>query len=450
MAFKTITSKIAPVIIGAGRMKSTTYIATKVSGPNNLSGVFTSEIIQFDNASGGGEKTIGNRDASGNINWNNNASGKIKLNTSKFKKASNNQISSLANELATSAVDKQALNAASGKGNQDNTDGNTDSSQSKPTPKPRDEGGGFSGSGGASKVPRNSYDKGLCYPVAMRTGLKGQDIIKIDVLKFSPKKMSGGVSQDRWTDSTTTDDKGNVTVTESAAKKKKGAIIGSVILPVPTSVNSTNQASWDQGTMTAAQMAMANMVKTGLSQDGLTGAAAEAQEALSQARTDSGATKKALGSFFTEQLTGTSDMLTRTSGMVQNPNMELLFKGPQMRAFSFSWKMSPRDEKESIVIAKIIRMFKQSMAPQKTEGGLFLKSPNIYQLTFQQGTKPHKFLPKMKECALTNCAVNFTPDGSYMTYDNTAMVSLEMSLSFQEMEPIYNNDMSHDDDSIGF
>ena len=450
MALKTITSKIAPVIIGTGRMKSTTYIATKVAGPSNLDGAFRSEIIQYDNASGGGAKTIANRDASGKINWNANASGKIKLNTSKFKKASNNQISSLANQLATSAVEKQALNAAAGKGNQDNTDGNTDSSQSKPTPKPRDEGGGFSGSGGASKVARNSYDKGLCYPVAMRTGLKGQDIIKIDVLKFSPKKMVGGVSQDRWTDSTTTDDNGDVIVTQTGADKKKGAIIGSVILPVPTSVNSTNQASWDQGTMTAAQMAMANMVKTGLSQDGLTGAAAEAQAALSQARTDSGATKKALGSFFTEQLTGTSDMLTRTSGMVQNPNMELLFKGPQMRAFSFSWKMSPRDEKESIVIAKIIRMFKQSMAPQKTEGGLFLKSPNIYQLTFQQGTKPHKFLPKMKECALTNCAVNFTPDGSYMTYDNTAMVALEMSLSFQEMEPIYNNDMSHSDDSIGY
>jgi hypothetical protein len=90
------------------------------------------------------------------------------------------------------------------------------------------------------------------------------------------------------------------------------------------------------------------------------------------------------------------------------------------------------------------------MAPQKTEAGLFLKAPNIYQLTFNKGTGSHKFLPKIKECALNNCAVNYTPDGSYMTYDNTAMVALEMSLSFQEMEPIYNNDMSHDWDSIGY
>ena len=160
MAAKTATSKIAPVVIGSGRGKSTTYISTKVTGPDN-NGNFTSEIVQSDNASGGGAKTIGSRDANGNITWNSDASGRTKLNENKFKKASNNQISSLQNELATSAVDKQALNAAAGKGNQDNTDGNTDSSQSKPTPKVQDKIGGLSGSSEGKKIPRNSYERGL-------------------------------------------------------------------------------------------------------------------------------------------------------------------------------------------------------------------------------------------------------------------------------------------------
>ena len=433
MAAKTATSKIAPVVIGSGRMKSTTYISTKVSGPDR-NGAYTSEIIQSDNATGAGAKPIGSRDASGNITWNKDASGRTKLNTDKFKKASNNQISSLANELATTAVEKQGLNASAGKGNQDTTDGNTDSSQSKPTPKPTDKDGTLSGSGAGNDVPRNSYNRGLCYPTTMRRGL--QDNIKIDVLKYNPKKMEGAIQQSRYGEG-----EGQVS--------KKGSIIGSVVLPVPSSVNSSNKTSWDQGTMTAAQMAMANVVKTGLT-GSLGDAAGEAGAAIEQAQSSGADLKESLGSFFTEQLTGVTDMLSRTTGMVQNPNMELLFKGPSMRAFSFSWKMSPRDEKESVEIAKIIRMFKQSMAPQKTKAGLFLKSPNIYQLSFQQGTKPHKFLPRMKECALTDCAVNFTPDGNYMTYDNTAMVALEMSLSFQEMEPIYNNDMSHDDDSIGY
>ena len=427
MASKTATSKIAPVVIGTGRMKSTTYISTKVSGPDR-NGAFTSEIIRSDNASGAGEKSIGSRDANGNITWNSDASGRTKLNTSKFKKASDNQISSLVNELATTAAEKQGLNAAAGKANQDTTDGNIDSSQSKPTPKPTDKTGGLSGSDtvAPNKPPRESYGGPLCYPVAMRRSL--QDNIKIDVVKFQPKQMQGMTTSDR----------------------PKGNTIGSVILPVPTSVQDGNQTSWGQGTMTPADMAKANVVKSLLGNEGGAAAMDEIGTGIEQVQGDKEDVSKAMQSFFTEQLTGTTDLLARTTGAVANPNMELLFKGPALRSFSFSWKMSPRDQKESIVIAKIIRIFKQSMAPQKSKKGLFLKAPNIYKLTFNQGTDRHKFLPRMKECALENCAVNYTPDGSYMTYDNTAMVALEMSLTFKEMEPIYNNDMSDGWDSIGY
>jgi hypothetical protein len=160
--------------------------------------------------------------------------------------------------------------------------------------------------------------------------------------------------------------------------------------------------------------------------------------------------KEGLESFFTEQLTGATDVLARTTGAVMNPNMELLFKGPSLRSFSFSWKMSPRDRKESIEIAKIIRLFKQSMAPQKTSKDLFLKAPSIYELVYRSGTNKNRFLPKMKTCALVDCAVNYTPDGSFMAYDNDSMVAYEMSLSFQEMEPIYNNDMGYGWDSVGY
>ena len=426
MASKTATSKIAPVVVGSGQGKTTTYIATKVSGPDT-NGDFTSEIIQYDNASGGGAKTIGNRNANGDITWNSDASNKIKFNQSKFKKASNNQINSLQDQLATSAVDKEGLNAAAGKSNQDNTNGITDSSQSKATPAPRNESGSLSGSGKGENNPREKYESGLCYPVAMRKDL--QDNIKIDIVKFNPKVISGGVSQDR--------------------EFPKGSTIGTVVLPVPNSVQDGNQTSWGSGSMTPVDMAKANITKALLGEDGGNAAASELSDSINQAQTDE-MMDEGLKTYFTEQLTGTTDLLSRTSGAVLNPNMELLFKGPALRSFTFSWKMSPRDEKESEVVAKIIRTFKQSMAPQKTESGLFLKAPNIYKLQFNQGSKRHKFLPKMKECALNNCAVNYTPDGGYMTYENAAMVALEMSLSFQEMEPIYNNDMSDDWDSIGY
>ena len=82
MAATTATSKVSPVVLGSGRMKSTTYIATKVTGPIKDaagSNTFATEIVQYDDAKGGGAKTIGTRDAAtGEITWNDNASNRTK------------------------------------------------------------------------------------------------------------------------------------------------------------------------------------------------------------------------------------------------------------------------------------------------------------------------------------------------------------------------------------
>ena len=133
--------------------------------------------------------------------------------------------------------------------------------------------------------------------------------------------------------------------------------------------------------------------------------------------------------------------------------MELLFKGPSLRPFTFQYKVSPREESESMMLLKIIRMFKQSMLPQRSRSSLFLKAPNTYKLQFNSphgSKKGHRFLPKIKECALLDFSVNYTPDGNYMTYDNSSMVSYEISFSFKELEPVYNDDMDDRDYDIGY
>ena len=423
----TATSKISPVVTRSGRASSSsTYIATKVTGPDK-NNKYSSEIVQYDNAKGEGGKTIGTRDPdSGEITWNDDASRKVKANSDKFKKASNNQIESVQKDLATSAVEKEGLNQAAGKKNQDTTDGNTDSSQAKATPSPRDASGSLSGEGKSTPAARNSYGGALCYPLAMRQTLK--DNLHIKVLKFIPRTM-GGVSM---------------------SDRPKGSKIGEVFLPMPSAIQDGNKTEWGSGTMTPVQIAAAGATKKFLGSEGAQGALGSITQSYEEAKAEAPMVEEALGSFFTEQLTGATDVLARTTGAVMNPNMELLFKGPSLRSFSFSWKMSPRDRKESIEIAKIIRLFKQSMAPQKTSKDLFLKAPSIYELVYRSGTNKNRFLPKMKTCALVDCAVNYTPDGSFMAYDNDSMVAYEMSLSFQEMEPIYNNDMGSGWDSVGY
>ena len=48
---------------------------------------------------------------------------------------------------------------------------------------------------------------------------------------------------------------------------------------------------------------------------------------------------------------------------------------------------------------------------------------------------------KFKPCACTSFTVNYTPDGSYMTYRNEpSMTSYQISMSFGEIEPIYSDE----------
>ena len=124
--------------------------------------------------------------------------------------------------------------------------------------------------------------------------------------------------------------------------------------------------------------------------------------------------------------------------------MELLFNGPTLRQFRFSFKMTPRNQDESKEIMNIIRNIKRNMAPQTTTSGnsqnLFLKSPNVFELTYMQGSQPHSFLHNFKQCFLESMNVNYTGDGTYATYADGTPISMIMDLTFKELEPIYDID----------
>ncbi len=148
-----------------------------------------------------------------------------------------------------------------------------------------------------------------------------------------------------------------------------------------------------------------------------------------------------------------NSLLSRTQGMILNPNLELLFQGPSLRPFTFQFKMSPRSADEAKEIVKIIRFFKQGMAPIREESRLFLKTPHTFRIKYAQlGSQDESpFLNKFKECALLSCSVQYTPEGNYAPYEDGAMSSYQMSLQFKELEPVYNDEYDNDNDaSIGF
>lgn len=143
-------------------------------------------------------------------------------------------------------------------------------------------------------------------------------------------------------------------------------------------------------------------------------------------------------------------LLARETGEIFNPNMELLFNGVTLRAFKFSFKMTPRNAKESQQIRLIIRSLKQNMAPKSGTNDNFLSTPNIFELRYRQGNNDHDFLHKFKQCFLTDIAVNYTGENVYATYADGSPISYVMDLSFKEIAPIYAGDYNDNDLGVGF
>ena len=219
---------------------------------------------------------------------------------------------------------------------------------------------------------------------------------------------------------------------------------GHIFLPIPDGVTDQNKVNFGSGTLNPLQKRVSGVALKFLlegAKEGGKDAAAVFKKTVKDPDT-----KKAISNLIAGSATGidTDELLARTQGSILNNNLALLFKGPALRTFTFQFILSPRDRGEALEVQKIIRALKQSSAAQRTPGGTFLGAPNLYRLEFLNGLVRHKFLPRVKKCALLSVGVNYMPENSYMTYEDTSMVSYSLSLSFQETEALYNDDYDND------
>ena len=233
-------------------------------------------------------------------------------------------------------------------------------------------------------------------------------------------------------------------------------IRGTVILPIPENIQDSNQANWGGGEMGPLQTAIMGgaikIIEGANPIDSMGSLVTDITGKLNSAA-KTGTTQSMVQTFFATQATkallGGGDFqqnLSRQTGAVFNSNIELLFSGVSLRAgFSFDFNMIPRSKKESEQIKDIIRFFKSEMAAKKgaetgAAAGLFIKSPSVFKLQYMSGGKSHPFLNQFKICALTNMNVNYTGSGTYATYSDATPVHMIMTLAFQELTPIYNED----------
>ena len=272
-------------------------------------------------------------------------------------------------------------------------------------------------------------------------GSSTMDVIKFDMLEFKPRKV------------TNTGPLGGV---DRRTPTKNRNAIGTVTLPVPAGIQDQNQAGWGDGRLNPIQAAGVNVALTAFN-EGLGAAAGNVAQKIGDIGGNAEQLRQSVKGYFTAAAVGVplDQILARTQGQVLNPNLELLFNGPTLRPFNFTFKMSARSGDESKEIIRIIRFFKQGMSPQRTDSNLFVKAPHTFQLQYlHRGQNEHNFLNKFKECALIGMSVNYTPENNYATFEDGAMVSYEMQMQFKELDPVYNEDYTeldnNADTTIGF
>ena len=436
-----VTSERNKIEIGEGKDKKTIFTGTKITPTTDSEGnkTYKVEIVQYDDAKGGGGRTIGEKDGS-KINWNDNANKDITGNANAIKSinnASKNQAKSIEKNLVTNSAESRAYNKSNGNGNKgQESENDQDSTTSE---KYNGDGSALSASANAGKNLVNSAagkgavgtrEKGFgvyVFPKTLREGTDGQDFLKFDMMKYEPRDFS----------------KDSFSFTERSTDIDKRSI-GSVILPIPGGIQDGQAVTWGESSMSPIDMAKANIalstVKGG--GEGFVDSVGNTATTLSNAF---GANKDALAAVLAGMAAGAGNMLTRTTGAIANPNMELLFGGPSLRTFSFQFQLAPRNKDEAMEAVKIIRFFKQGMSPIRTKAMLFMKSPHTFKLSYRNSKgDTHKYLNKFKECGLGSFGVNYAPNGNYSTYEDGVMTAYQISMSFRELNPIYNDDYGSD------
>ena len=285
---------------------------------------------------------------------------------------------------------------------------------------------------------QNSPFKALQYPTQMDPG---QDRIKFQAVEINKRTPSTGTGL-------------NFNFAEPTYNIVPG---GFVMMAIQSPISDQNSVDWGPDSLNAIDAEVAKLSYNMITENNPFGQVT--QEQLKGAYQTLIRQNQRIRTALSGQAAGVNNILARTDNVILNPNLELLFQAPQLRPFSFQFKMSARNPEEAIEIRKIIRYFKQNMAVRKEEQ-LFLKAPYVFTIQYFQGTsKRHKSInlispnDNTKACALTNCSVDYTPLGSYMTFNDTdaTMVSYTLSLQFQEITPIYDNDYKPlQEDEIGY
>lgn len=141
-----------------------------------------------------------------------------------------------------------------------------------------------------------------------------------------------------------------------------------------------------------------------------------------------------------------NDLIQGSASKILNPNVELMYEGPQLRALSMNLKLFARTSKEAQTLRKIGRAFRKAALPSSplkndNNQGRFIATPAYVKIRFMRGGDDNPDVPKYMMCALTRASVNYAPDGQYVSFAGGYLPALQLGLTLQETKIIFSNDI---------
>ena len=242
------------------------------------------------------------------------------------------------------------------------------------------------------------------------------------------------------------------TGTQSNRKKK---VIKSIInLPIPRNVTDSQGVQYGESSLNPLEATGLSAVAGGVDPAGSIQALKNAFKTLAEGAGEVLANNEVQGAIGAA-VAGTAigalggnisadQLISRATGQILNPNLELLFNGVGIRTFPFSFQFFPRNRSEGQVVMDIIRTLKIEMAPTRTvesdAKGIFIKSPSIFHLKYKKGNGAHPFLNRFKPAVLSDMKVNYTAAGSHSTFYDGTPTHIQVDMQFKELNPIFRED----------
>jgi len=213
----------------------------------------------------------------------------------------------------------------------------------------------------------------------------------------------------------------------SAFTVSKTTTLGQIVLPIPAGITDANHIEYSPdtlGDLGGAAVTGAGALKNDEEAEKNVGAMVSGIGAGAVASAFGAALSKATGG---SNIAGAAGQIF---GMAKNNFQVIMLKGPSYKKHEMNWKLAPKSQTESDDLLRMIKQLNNWAAPGIAFKGTYFTFPKVFNISFV-GTD---YLYKFKPCVCTDVSVNYTASGVPSFFKNGAPESVNLKLSFWELE----------------